>query len=111
MAQGHCKFVVAGGEVSVFIEVADDELDCQLHLFVEGQSSQLPRQVIGESRWLGEKVLKRGLLAVFIFRLCAVAGIKVVLKIRSEVDLLEGVFGSSRGFRNSRVASLKTFDP
>ena len=39
----------------------------------QAQSSQLPRQVIGQSRRLGEKVLKRGLLAVLILRLRAIA--------------------------------------
>jgi hypothetical protein len=63
---------------------------------LESQRSQLPRQVIGQGRRLGEKVLKRGLFAVFILRLRAIAGIKIVLEIRSEIDLLERVLGRGR---------------
>ena len=63
---------------------------------LQGQSSQLPRQVIGQSCRLGEKVLKRGLFALFVLRLCAITGVQVVLKVRSEVDLIEGVLGRGR---------------
>ena len=56
----------------------------------------VPRQVIGQSCRLGEKVFKRGLFALFILRLCAITGVQILLKVGAEVDLIEGIFGWGR---------------
>ena len=47
LAEGGGQFLFAGGEVSVFVEVTDNELRGFGQFGLEGQSSQLPRQVIG----------------------------------------------------------------
>ena len=66
---------------------------------LQAQSSQLPRQVIGQSRRLGEKVFKRGFFVLFILRLRAITGVKILLEVRSEIDLVEGILGR-RGSRS-----------
>ena len=53
--------------------------------------------MIGQSCRLGEKVFKRGLLAVFVLRLCAIAGVEILLEVRAKIDLVEDVLLSWRG--------------
>ena len=103
LAVSRGQFFLACGQVPVLIQIADDQLGGVVQVRRQAQSSQLPRQVIGQSRRLGEKVLKRGLLTVFILRLCAIAGIKIILEVRSKIDLVERVLGCGRGLFRSLV--------
>ena len=101
------QLIMTGREVSVFIQIADNELGGHSQLRLQRQCSQLPRQVIGQSRRLGEEVLKRGLLAIFIFRLGAIARIKVVLKVRSEINFVKRILGCGRGLRRPNIQPLR----
>ena len=91
------ELLFARRQITILIQVANDKLRGLKQLWVQAQSSQLPRQVIGQSRRLGEKVFKRGLLAVFILRLRAIAGVEILLEVRAKIDLVEDVFLGWRG--------------
>ena len=104
MSESIDQLIMTGRQVPIFIQVADDELGSDLQLRLQSQCSQLPRQVIGKSSRLRKKVLERRLLAVFIFRLGAIARIKILLKVRPEINLVERVFGLSR-WRPSSASS------
>src|ERR1700758_3314644 len=83
-SEGLNEFLFRCREIAILVEVADDEFRGLGEGGIKSQGSQLPRQVIGQSRRLGEKVLKRGPLVLFIFRLGPVTGIKILLEIRTE---------------------------
>ena len=55
LPEGLGQFLVADGEVSIFVQVADDELSCLAQTGFERQRPKLPRQVIGKSGWLGKE--------------------------------------------------------
>ena len=95
------KLFFAGSEVAVIIEVANDQLGGGVQFRRKAQCAQLPRQVIGERRRRGEKILKRGLFAVVVLRLCAKTGIEIFLEVRSEIDFVERVLGRRRGLFRS----------
>ena len=95
------QFFLGRRQITILIEIADYQLRRLVHFRGRAQSPQLPRQVIGQSRGLGEKVLKRGLFIVLIFRLRPIAGVKIILEIRSEVDLFKRILGRSRGLFSS----------
>ena len=104
--EGRGELFVAGGNVAAFVQVTDYELDRLMEAEFEGQSSQLPRQVIGQSGRLGEKIFKRGLLVVVKLRLCTVAGVEIILEVRAEVDLGEDVLRRSRGLLHTSFQLL-----
>ena len=54
--------------------------------------------MIGQTRRLGEKIFKRGFFALLVLRLSAIAGVQILLKVRSEVDLFEGILGGNGRF-------------
>ncbi len=103
--EGRRQLFFAAGQVPVSVQIADDELRRLAQAWVQGQSSQLPRQVIGQSRRLGEEVLERGLLVLLILRLRAIAGVQIILEVRSEIDLVEGILGRGR-----RLLDVTLFD-
>ena len=86
------QLVFGGDQVAVFVEIADDQLGGAVHVFFHVQRAQLPHQMVGQSRGLGEEVLERRLLAVFHLDGGAQAGIEVFGEERAEIDFFEGVF-------------------
>ncbi len=100
------QLVFADCQIPVFVQIPDNELSGKFQSRLQRQCSQLPRQVIGQGRRLRKKVLKRGLLALLILRLGAVARIKVVLKVRPEINLVERILGFGRGLRRSSLHTL-----
>ena len=48
--------------------------------------------MVGEVRWLREEILERRALDVFHLTVSAIAGIEIILKERTEIDLFEGIF-------------------
>ena len=92
------QLFLARRQIPVLVQIADDELGRIVQVAIEAQSSQLPRQVIGQSRGLGEKVFKRGLFAVFVLRLRAIAGVEIILEVRAEIDLVEKSLGRGGRF-------------
>ena len=102
-SEGRSQFFFATGQVPVVVQIADGELYRLVQAGLQGQISQLPRQVIGQSRRLGEKVLIRGLFTLFVLRLCAVTGVQVILEVRSEVDLVKRILNWGRGLFNDAL--------
>ena len=54
------QLFVAGDKVSIFVEVADNQVRGFAHRGAQAQRAELPCQVIGEIRRLGEEVLNDG---------------------------------------------------
>src|SRR5579883_1611884 len=86
------QLVIAGNEVTVFVQVADDQFGGLAHSGTERQRAQLPHQVVGQRAGLGQKILERRALDVFHFARAAVAGIQIVLEERAKIDLVERIF-------------------
>jgi len=71
----------------------------------------LPGQMVGERGGLGEELLEGGLVQLFVFLAGTEAGVEVFLKIRTEVDLFEWVFGRNRRLFDNPIAhGLTTAD-
>src|SRR6185312_11282662 len=88
--------VVLGGEIAVFVQVADDGLGGVAHFFRYRLDAQLPAQVVGEGGGGAEKVLKRRPFNVLALG-ALIAGIEVVLEEVAVVNFLEGIAGGGFG--------------
>ena len=86
------KLFVAGDQVSVFVQVADDQVGGFAHFGAQAERAQLPGEVVGKVRRLGEEILERGTLDVLHLAVGAVTGIEIVLEERAEIDLFERIF-------------------
>src|SRR5947209_4845017 len=91
------EFFVGGGEVSVVVQIADDEFGGRCDFGAHHHGSDLPCEMVGEGSRGGEEMLEGGLVGVFVFYGSAEAGLQVVAEVRAEVDLVEGIFGFSGG--------------
>ena len=85
------KLFIAGGEIAILVEVADDIFSSVAHGGGERHRAQLPEDVVGQRARLGEEVFERGRFDGLEVVAGAVAGVEVVLKIRPEVDFFEGI--------------------
>ena len=86
-------------EISVFVQVADDEFSSLSHFRTHRQRTQLPREMVGECRGFGEEVLERRPLDLFHLAAAAIAGIEILLKERAKIDFFERIFLFRRGDR------------
>ena len=58
------QFFVAGDQISVFVQIADDQFGGLAHFAAQAQRAQLPGQMVGQIAGLGEKILERRALDV-----------------------------------------------
>ena len=86
------QFIVACDQVSILVQIADDEFGSLSHLSTNRDRAQLPHQVIRKIAGLGKKIFERRAFDIFHFARAAVAGIEVVLKERAKINLFEGIF-------------------
>ena len=104
------EFFVGGGEVSVIVEVADDEFSGRGDFGADNHGSDLPCEMVGERGRRAEEVLEGWLVGVFVFYGGAETGLEIVTEIGAEVDLVERIFGfSGCGLRRERLNFLRGF--
>src|SRR5208283_1906917 len=92
------QLIVGGRQVAFFIQIADYQFRRSVHIFVDVQRTQLPHQVVGQGRGLGQKVLERRLLAVFHLNRSTKSGIEIFREERAKIDFVERVLFLGGGF-------------
>jgi len=85
------QLFVTGNQVSLFVQVSDDQLGGLVDRGPHRNRAQLPEQVVAQVPRLREEVFERRLFDLFHLSRAAITGIKIVLEERAEIDLLEGV--------------------
>ncbi len=90
--QSFDQLLVARRQVAILIEISDYQLSRCTNLRAQGQRTQLPRQMVAQRARLRQEIFKRRLVVLLKVRGRTKTRVKIVLKITSEVDLIEGVF-------------------
>src|SRR5581483_4390276 len=99
------QLIIAGNQVSVFAQVADDQFRSLSDSGAHRERSQLPHQVIGQIGGLGKEILKRRALDFFHLTRRAISGIQVLLEKGAKIDFFERIFflrGRKRRFFGGR---------
>ena len=111
LREGLSQFLIAYGEISILVQVPDDEFCCLAQPGFELQRAKLPLQVIGESGRLGKEILEGGLVTLFKFGLGAEAGIEVFLEVGTEINFVKGVLGRGLRLRRYGFMQVEPFFP
>ena len=85
------QFIVAGNQVTVFAQIANDQLGRLAYRRAGGNRTQLPKEVIRQIARFRQEVLKRGLFNFLHLAGAAITGVQILLEKRAEVDLFERI--------------------
>src|SRR2546427_2799122 len=90
-APGCCNLFIGGVQAPVLIKVSDYAFSRLANFALGVIHVELPLQMLGERRWLSEKLFEGGRIFLILKLLRLVTGIEVILKLTSEIDFLERV--------------------
>src|SRR5579872_2837513 len=84
------QFIVARDQVTIFVQVADNEVGSFADLRTQAQGTKLPGKVVRQVRWLRQEVFKRRPFDVFHLAMGTVSRIEIILEEGTEINLFEG---------------------
>src|SRR5207302_392814 len=81
------QLFVAGGEISILLEIPDDHLASLSHRGTQMHGVQLPGKVIGQRGRTREKIFERRLFDRLPLLAAAITGVEIFLKEAVHIDL------------------------